>query len=80
MTTVRGAYHWSRPTRNARHTAPSFRLYRTAIEWVLAQHGAVSTELDEDPRDKLERSAGGSSFGRGRGGFGRGGEDDDEDD
>lgn len=47
---------------------------------MLAQHGAVSTELDEDPRDKLERGAAAGALRRGAGGSGRGGDDDDEDD
>ncbi len=45
-----------------------------SVEWVLSRHGAVTTELDEDPRKKLVASGG--SFGRG---FGRRGDDEDDD-
>ena len=51
--------------------APTFLLH-TAVEWVLAQHGAVKTELEDDPREAHARAGGG---GRGRT-YG----DDDEDD
>lgn len=47
------------------------------VEWVLSKHGAVSTDLDEDPRKKLDGSRGGRGglFG-GRGGRGDSDEDD----
>lgn len=49
------------------------------VEWVLSKQGAVSTELDEDPRKKLDgsgRGGRGGLFG-GRGGRGDSDEDDD---
>lgn len=46
----------------------------TAVEWVLAQHGAVKTELEDDPRESHARAGGGG------GGRGRTYGDDDEDD
>lgn len=58
------------------------RVTPEAVEWVLAKTGAVTTELDSDPRD--ERGGGSSGAGRGGSGWGsrRGGglSDDDEDD
>jgi len=56
------------------------RLTPECVEWVLARHGAVTSELDEDPRKRLERGGGGGAAGRlgGRGG-GRAGEEDEED-
>lgn len=49
------------------------------VEWVLSKQGALTTELDEDPRKKLDgsgRGGRGGLFG-GRGGRGDSDEDDD---
>ena len=55
MTTVRGS-GVQRPS----HTVPACphhptHAIPTAVEWVLAQLGAMSTELDDDPREALDR-------------------------
>ena len=58
------------------------RVTADAVEWVLAQKGAVQTELEEDPRKKLNAASSGGGIFAGRAGAGRRrrGDDDDEDD
>jgi hypothetical protein len=56
-----------------------FKASPDTIEWVLAKHGALSTDMEEDPRKKLEASSGLGGRG-GAGGYGRrrGGSDDED--
>ena len=56
------------------------RMTVDTIEWVLSRHGAVKTELEDDPRIKFETAGGGGIFTRAGAGRRRGGDDDDDDD
>lgn len=57
-----------------------------AVEWVLASHGAIKTDLEEDPRKALVAGGGGTfaarvaaaTGGSGRGRFAGAGSDDDD--
>ena len=55
------------------------RVTTDAVEWVLSRHGAVTTELEDDPRKKFETAGGGGIFARAGAGRRRGDDDDDDD-
>jgi hypothetical protein len=59
------------------------RASAATVEWVLARHGALATELEEDPRKALESGGSGGLLAARGGGGGRrrgGGEEEEDDD